>query len=194
MEPLSYNGDRWSNASADVIEIQSYDPQWPLRFSEEAARLRSVLPADLNVTLEHFGSTAVLGLAAKPILDIMLIAPDQAQWQSVIAPLEALGYLYWAENPRSDRMFFVKGMPPFGRKRSHHVHVRLPQDAERELCFRDYLRLHPKTAAQYAALKQELAARFPADREAYTQAKTPFIEAVLQQARTAREHGSSPHS
>lgn len=189
MEPLSYNGDRWNNASADVIEIQSYDPQWPLRFSEEAARLRSVLPADLNVTLEHFGSTAVPGLAAKPILDMMLIAPEQAQWQSVIAPLEFLGYLYWAENPRPDRMFFVKGMPPFGRKRSHHVHVRLPQDAERELGFRDYLRQHPETAAQYAVLKQELAARFHCDREAYTQAKTPFIEAVLQQARTARGHG-----
>jgi len=118
---------------------------------------------------------------------MMLIAPEQAQWQSVIAPLESLGYLYWAEKPRPDRMFFVKGMPPFGRKRSHHVHVRLPQDSERELGFRDYLRLHPTTAAQYAALKQELAARFPSDREAYTQAKTSFIEVVLQQARTTRD-------
>lgn len=188
MELLTHNGDHWSNADDDGIEIQPYDPQWPLRFSEEAARLRWVLPAALKVTLEHFGSTAVPGLAAKPILDIMLIAPEQAQWQSVIAPLESLGYLYWAENPRSDRMFFVKGMPPFGLKRSHHVHVRLPQDTERELGFRDYLRQHPEIATQYAALKQELAARFPTDREAYTQAKSSFIETVLRQARTAEEH------
>lgn len=188
MDALTHNGEQWSNAATDVVKILPYNPQWPVLFVEEAARLRSVLPPGLDVTIEHFGSTAVPGLAAKPVIDIMLIVPVQSQWQSLIEPLKSLNYVYWADNPRPERMFFVKGMPPLGEQRSHHVHVRLPQDTVRELCFRDYLRQHPQQAAQYAGLKQELAARFRQDREAYTAAKTSFVETVLWQARAVRDH------
>lgn len=188
MDELTHNGEQLSNTAADVVKILPYNPQWPVLFAEEATRLRSVLPPGLDVTIEHFGSTAVPVLAAKPVIDIMLIVPGQSRWQSLIEPLKSLNYVYWADNPRPDRMFFVKGMPPLGQQRSHHVHVRLPQDAERELRFRDYLRHHPQQAAQYAALKQELAARFSQDREAYTAAKASFVETVLWQARDVKDH------
>ena len=82
-----------------------------------------------------------------------------------------------------DQMFFVKGMPPFGSRRTHHVHVRLPDDAARELAFRDLLRAHPALAREYEQLKERLAARYPTDRDAYTAGKTAFItEALAQRA------------
>jgi len=133
--------------------------------------------------IEHFGSTAIPALAAKPIIDIMLIVPEVSLWPQLIAPMESLGYVYWAENPRRDRMFFVKGMPPFGTGRTHHVHVRAPDDSESELLFRDYLRGHPEEAVRYAGLKRDLAARFPADRDAYGNAKAEFVVGIAAKAR-----------
>ena len=92
---------------------------------------------------------------------MMRAARDTASWPKLVDPVNSLGYVYWAENPRKDRMFFVKGMPPYGRQRTHHLHVRVPADAEAELSFRDKLREDPQLAKRYAALKEELAARFP---------------------------------
>ena len=63
------------------------------------------------------------GLAAKPIIDIVLEVPDRAAWPSLIEPLQRLAYVHWAENPDTTKMFFVKGMPPFGTGRTHHVHA-----------------------------------------------------------------------
>ncbi len=103
--------------------------------------------------MEHFGSTAVPQLSAKPIIDIFIILDDLPIWPTLIQPLANLGYVYWAENPRSDRMFFVKGMPPHGRRRTHHVHVRKAGDAMAELQFRDWLREHPDDASRYEKLK-----------------------------------------
>ena len=122
-------------------------------------------------------------LAAKPIIDIMIIAPQVSQWPQLIQPIESLGYLHWAENPRQDRMFFVKGMPPLGTGRTHHVHVRSPNDSENELLFRDYLRSQPDEALRYGALKHALAARFPTDRDAYGDAKAQFVAGVIAKAR-----------
>jgi GrpB-like predicted nucleotidyltransferase (UPF0157 family) len=78
-------------------------------------------------------------------------------------------------------MFFVKGMPPFGTRRTHHVHVRLPRDAEAELAFRDLLRADPALVRRYALLKENLAARFPMDRDAYTEGKSAFVANALGQ-------------
>jgi GrpB-like predicted nucleotidyltransferase (UPF0157 family) len=129
--------------------------------------------------VEHFGSTAVPGLRAKPIIDILLVHPQPALWPALIEPLRKLGYVYWAENPRHDRMFFVKGMPPFGSRRTHHVHVRVPEDAAAELRFRDLLRADHALAHSYEGLKEALATRHSADREAYTEGKTAFVAAAL---------------
>jgi GrpB-like predicted nucleotidyltransferase (UPF0157 family) len=141
--------------------------------------LIGVLPRIAGLSLKHFGSTAIAHLRAKPIVDILLIHPQPGLWPDLIAPIASLGYVFWADNPRKDRMFFVKGMPPFGTRRTHHVHVRVPSDAEDELRFRDALRGDPMLARRYAELKDALAVRYPYDREAYTDAKADFITEVL---------------
>ena len=181
----------------DEVKIADYDPAWPAKFAEEAARLRVALGDDLVVTVEHFGSTAVPGLTAKPIIDLLVAVrslPDMRQ--RGIPALEALGYAYWSEDPAPDRMFFVKGLPPNG-PRTHHVHIVEPgvsQDlrlgefsfADR-LLFRDVLRADSEEAQRYEALKRKLAAQFPNDREAYTNGKTDYIYGVMQKARTRAE-------
>jgi GrpB-like predicted nucleotidyltransferase (UPF0157 family) len=111
----------------DEIEIIEYDPRWPALFAEEAALLRAALDPDLVVGLEHFGSTAIPGLAAKPIIDILVAVRSLAEARrSAIEPLQRLGYVFWTENPKADRMFFVKGMSPFGERWTHHVHFTEP--------------------------------------------------------------------
>lgn len=111
----------------DDVEIVNYDPRWPVLFDEEAKRLRAVLDPSLIVGLEHFGSTAVPDLSAKPIIDILIAVQSLADAQATfVEALRNLDYVYWADNPKKDRMFFVKGMPPFGSRRSHHVHVTEP--------------------------------------------------------------------
>lgn len=179
MTRITHDGRRWSNADADVIELVAYDPSWPQRFVGEAAALRAVLPADLSVAIEHFGSTAIPGLAAKPTIDIMLVVADRGRWSELVEPVQSLGYVYWAENPAPHHMFFVKGMPPFGTGRTHHVHVHRPEEARALLAFRDYLITHPEEAARYAALKRELVERFRTDRDAYTKAKAEFVGEIL---------------
>jgi GrpB-like predicted nucleotidyltransferase (UPF0157 family) len=172
---------RWSNADEDPIELRPYDPRWPDAFSEEAAALRAAIGGGLDLAIHHVGSTAIPGLSAKPIIDIIVVA-DRDRWPALIAPIEALGYAYWAGNPDPDRMFFVKGMPPFGAGRTHHVHVRPAEALERHLRFRDFLIAHPDDAGRYERLKRELAERFRCDRDAYTEAKTTFVEEILAKA------------
>jgi len=168
----------------DEVVIVEYNPQWQTLFAEEAARIREVVGNDI-LAIEHIGSTAVPGLAAKPIIDLMVGVRSLVDGQRAISPLAALGYVYWAEDPRLDRMFLVKGMPPYGTQRTHHVHiVEAYGEFWERLLFRDYLRTHPDEAQRYAALKRKLAGRFCNDRERYTEGKSEYIEAVMQKART----------
>jgi GrpB-like predicted nucleotidyltransferase (UPF0157 family) len=178
--PVTHNGQQWSNAAEDTIELVEPDPSWPDQFVTEFRAIEKVL-RPLEPRIEHFGSTAIPKLPAKPIIDIFVIIGDVSVWPHLVAPLSSLGYIYWAENPRTDRMFFVKGMPPFGRRRSHHVHVRTPADTKAELDFRDWLRGHPTDAVRYAKVKRELVERFKADREAYTRAKGELIQQIVMQ-------------
>ncbi|CAN5169554.1 hypothetical protein BH10PSE11_BH10PSE11_32460 [soil metagenome] len=168
----------------DEVEIVSYDPRWPSLFEEEAKQLRATLDPTLIVGLEHFGSTAVPGLSAKPIIDILIAVRSLADARAgFVESLQNLDYVYWAENPKTDRMFFVKGMPPFGSKRSHHVHVtELHGEMWQRLAFRDYLRTHPEEAGIYERLKRRLANEHRGDREAYTDAKAAYIESVMRTA------------
>lgn len=168
----------------DEVEIVDYDPRWPLSFDEEAKRLRAVLDPSLIVGLEHFGSTAIPGLSAKPIIDILIAVRSLAAAQATfVEALRKLDYVYWADNPKKDRMFFVKGMPPFGSKRSHHVHVTEPRgEMWQRLAFRDYLRAHREEAETYERLKKRLAAEHQTDREAYTDAKSAYVASVMRKA------------
>jgi len=168
----------------DEVEIADYDPRWPLLFDEEAKRLRAVLDPSLIVGLEHFGSTAIPGLSAKTIIDILIAVRSLAAAQEpFVEVLRELDYVYWAGNPKKNRMFFVKGMPPFGSKRSHHIHVTEPHgEMWQRLTFRDYLRAHPQEAQTYERLKRRLAAEHQTDREAYTDAKSAYVESVMRKA------------
>jgi GrpB-like predicted nucleotidyltransferase (UPF0157 family) len=165
----------------EEVEIVDYDPRWPVLFDEEAMRLRAALDPSLIVGLEHFGSTAIPGLSAKPIIDILIAVRSLAAAQASF--VGALREVYWADNPKKDRMFFVKGMPPFGSRRSHHVHVTETHgEMWQRLAFRDYLRAHPEEAETYERLKRRLAAEHQTDREAYTDAKSAYVESVMRKA------------
>jgi GrpB-like predicted nucleotidyltransferase (UPF0157 family) len=188
LRPPTFDGRRWSNAGEDRIEIVEARADWPRRYAEEV----EVIGAEFRrrgiegVVFEHIGSTAVAGLPAKPVIDILALAPPALDWQALVEPLEALGYRYWRENPAKQRMFFVKGMPPYGSGRSHHLHLMPQEEAAQRLGFRDWLRQHPDDAHAYATLKRRLADNHYSDREAYTRGKDAFIAAILQLASQGR--------
>lgn len=168
----------------DEIIIVDYDPGWPEKYEQEAARLRAALDPSLIIRIEHIGSTSIPNLPAKPIIDLLVgvTSLDRAR-QEAIPALEALGYAFWFDNPDKDHLFFVKGLPP-NSPRSHHVHiVEMNNDHWDSVVFRDYLRAHPAEAARYAALKRDLAVRYRADREAYTEAKGDFVREIMEKAR-----------
>jgi GrpB-like predicted nucleotidyltransferase (UPF0157 family) len=168
----------------DEITIVEYNPSWIESFDRESAMIRAVLERDIITRIEHFGSTAVPGLAAKPIVDLLIGVRSLAEAKQIaISPLEQLGYAYWLENPDSQRMFFVKGLPP-NSPRTHHLHMVEPDSVLWDrLIFRDYLCQHPDEAANYTRLKYDLAQCYARDRELYTAGKTDYIESVIQKAR-----------
>jgi GrpB-like predicted nucleotidyltransferase (UPF0157 family) len=182
---VTHSGEAWSNAADDRIDLVAADSAWAKHYEAEAAALRAAVRPVSGLRMEHFGSTSVPGVRAKPIIDILLIHPQPALWPDLVGALASLGYVCWAENPRKDRMFFVKGMPPFGARRTHHVHVRLPSDAVAELSFRDLLRMDQAIAREYERLKEALAERHPNDRDAYTDGKAGFVAKALIALRAA---------
>ncbi|SDI05115.1 GrpB family protein [Pseudomonas panipatensis] len=186
----SFDGQRWSNAEADRVELADADPRWPQRFREESHRIAEALQLP-GLVIEHIGSTAVPGLKSKPIIDILLLPPPACDWPRLIAPLEALDYQYWRDNPAPQRMFFVKGMPPKGQGRTHHIHVMPRADAERYLVFRNWLRSHPECAADYQHCKESLAALHPTDREAYTRGKSAIVAHILGKAMSQPQSGQT---
>jgi GrpB-like predicted nucleotidyltransferase (UPF0157 family) len=159
--------------------------------SRPFGHLRSCIPAELIRRIEHFGSTAVPGLAAKAIIDVLVEVRSLRAARNEIAPLlQAQGYDYFW------RPSFGDDVPPwyafFIRRnqrgiRTHHIHMvtrrRAFQEHWERLIFRDYLIAHPQTAREYERLKTELAAAHPNDRIAYTKGKTAFIQKVTAQAK-----------
>lgn len=158
------------------IEIVDYDKRWPADFE----RLRRRLAAGLGsvvLRIEHVGSTAVPGLAAKPTLDVdVVVAADDVQ--AAIERLGAIGFEHQGDLGVPGREA-LKG--PEGGDACHvYVCVEDGEPLRAHLTFRDQLRAHPETAAEYAALKRDVAARFGTDRDAYTRAKSEFIQRVLE--------------
>jgi GrpB-like predicted nucleotidyltransferase (UPF0157 family) len=162
------------------IELLPYSPLWPRLFAREAQRILEACPAVI-VAVEHIGSTAVPGLPAKPILDLMPGLAVHADGLRAIVPLQQLGYEYRGENGIPGRYYF-----DLCREQRVVVHAHTYEigtwNWRRHLLFRDYLRAHPAVAAEYAALKQELALRYRNDRVAYTEAKGAFINEVVARA------------
>ena len=160
------------------VEIAPYDAAWPSLFAQERALLEAVLGPWLAGPIEHVGSTAVTGLPAKPVIDIMAGVESLAAAGPAIAAAATLGYLYFPYRP--DVMhWFCKPSPAY---RTHHLHL-VPAGSRlwvERLAFRDCLRREAATASEYAALKMTLAKQYEFDREAYTGAKGPFIQRILE--------------
>ena len=169
---------------SDDIQISDYDPAWPALFDAEKRSLEKILPSDQILAIEHFGSTAIPNLPAKPIIDILVAVLDVKTARQTLVPLlTGLDYVFWADNPKTDRLFFVKGMPPYGERRTHHLHVcERPSEQWDRLLFRDYLKSHPDAARDYAELKFKLAREHQHDREAYTDAKGTFVDDIMARA------------
>ena len=174
---------RWNNRAEDVIAIEPYDPRWVEQFASEQQAIRKRMDASIPLVIEHFGSTAVPGLPAKPIIDILIGASSQ-HWTAIIETLKGMNYIHWENNPNPDREFLVKGMPPFGVRRTHHVHIgEIDGPLWEGLLFRDYLREHIEDRKAYADLKERLAGEFPDDREAYTSGKAILVAEIMNRAR-----------
>lgn len=165
------------------IHILPYDPTWPLLFEHEKVRLLEAVGAYL-CCIEHIGSTAVPGLAAKPVIDIMIGVHSLNDAPFFIPPLEALGYEYIARHEAllPERRYLHRIV---NHQHTHHLHMVEPGSRffEVQLLFRDYLRTHPADARRYAELKYALAEKFRNDREAYTDGKTALVEEILQKAK-----------
>ena len=163
------------------IHIADYSPTWPELFATEKAQLAPLLPE--GTLIEHIGSTAVPGLAAKPIIDIMIGLPGFALADALVPGIETLGYQYVStfESEMPYRRYFRKPhVQHTDAARTHHLHmVEIGTDFwHRHLAFRDHLRANPERAAQYAALKRDLAGREWQDMNDYADAKTDFIRAI----------------
>lgn len=162
------------------IEIVTADAAWPARFEAERQVLMEALGPWLAGPIEHIGSTAVAGLAAKPVIDIMAGIATLEASRPAIEAASRVGYCYYPYRPDIEHWF----CKPSAAFRTHHLHL-LPfgsADWRGTIAFRDYLRGHPVDAAEYAALKVQLAQQYRHDREAYTQAKSAFITRLTQRA------------
>lgn len=169
----------------DSIQLIPYDENWPKIAALEINKLYEILPEKHVIDIQHVGSTAIPGMLAKPIIDIQVAVDVLVNIkEEAIAVLEAEHYAYWKDNPDSTRMFFAKGMPPFGERRTHHVHIVEPTSKhwQGKIIFRDYLIAYPEAAKEYEDLKKNLAKLHTYDREQYTGAKTEFIVSILQKA------------
>ncbi len=166
------------------VEVRPYDPRWPALYEKEATFLRAQFGPDVLVRTAHFGSTAVPGLAAKPVIDVLVeVTSFETAKREMIPQLEAQGYLYfWRSDSPPGHIMLIKGYDVPGAQKYHLHAAPAGHPLWERLLFRDYMRAHPETAARYQALKQRLAEQHRNDREAYTRGKAEFVIAVTRQA------------
>ena len=171
-----------------AILLREYDPAWPRLFAEEKARVLAAIGEYIS-TIEHIGSTAVPGLGARPIIDLLVGVAHFSAAERCVEPLRRLGYGFLGEAGIPQRYFFRKPDTSSWIDRTHTIHLVQEGSPEwkRMLLFRDYLRAHPEEADAYFALKQAQAARLDENNLAYPEAKSEFVTGVL--AKAALEPG-----
>ena len=175
--------EKIQRVTAEVVELAPYNPLWQVRFQQEKEHLQKCLPLDLLSKIEHFGSTSIPEMPAKPIVDMVIEITDEKRAKKLVPEiLEPQGYdCFW-------RPLGNENVPPYFTwcikrnslgERTHHLHFVVAGFKDSELLFRDILRSDPELARQYGALKQSLAETHHADRIKYTEAKGEFIRRVL---------------
>lgn len=161
------------------IVVVPYDPAWPLSFDAEKSRILDVIQPYV-VCVEHIGSTAVAGLAAKPVIDILIGVRSLADAPFFLPPLTSLGYDYIQKHEEvfPERRYLHRLVDG---QHTHHLHMVEPDSNffKVQVAFRDYLRVHPQARDDYADLKFTLARQYRDDREGYTNAKSDFISSIL---------------
>lgn len=172
---------------SDPVIIENYDPEWQQQFALLRSRIAPVL-GTLAAAVEHVGSTAVPGLAAKPIIDIDVLLHSADNLPEAIQRLGTLGYEHQGDLGIPGREAF---RPPIANP-PHHLYVHGPDSREytRHINFRNQLRANPEQARAYERLKRRLALEYRNDREAYNQAKTEFVETILRRAGKRTEHSA----
>lgn len=175
------------DVEAPAVVIVDYDPAWPERFDQEAHRIRSAL-GEAALGIEHIGSTSVPGLAAKPIVDILVVVEDSSDEPSYVPALETAGYNLRVREPD----FYEHRMLRTPDK-DVHVHVFPPDspEIERYLLLRDHLRHNAEERELYARTKRDLARRDWASMQHYAEAKTDVVEGIIARAAARRAAGDS---
>ncbi|EIV92197.1 GrpB family protein [Frankia sp. QA3] len=162
-----------------LVELAAHDPAWAGRFAEQRDRLTDILGDLLAAAVEHIGSTAVVDLPAKPVVDLLAPVHDLDAARGAVPALAADGWLYWPQDPAGRyRLWFLR---PHPAARTHHLHVIAYDDPQARalLAFRDALRADADLRGRYAQLKRRLAAAHRDNRNAYTNAKGVFIDEAL---------------
>lgn len=179
------------------VKLVEHDPAWSQVFENEKDRILDVLGHDIALRIEHFGSTSVPGIKAKPYIDILLEIPSALLFsEDVIGKLTALGYVYFKVPERdgiAEYMSFGKGYNLEGREEQiFHIHM-CPEENMmwQQIHFRDYLRSNQERAISYEALKVSLESKFRNDRGAYVLGKTAFINETLQLAKAQHDQGTA---
>lgn len=159
------------------IVVESYNPKWKTDFEKIKVEIENVI-SDLIVRIEHVGSTSVVGLFAKPIIDIDVVIKDYSVFDDLVERLNAIGYIYEGDLGIEGREAFKYENKP--NLQEHHLYV-CPENSielHRHITFRDYLRLNPDAVAEYGEIKSEVAKLYPNDIEKYLEYKSPCIQKI----------------
>ena len=158
------------------ITVTDYDPLWPQKYEEESLLIKGIL-ADNCIAIYHIGSTSVPGLAAKPIIDIMVAVKSLEKVDGTADEFIKTGYEYLGEFGIAGRRYLRKG----GDERTHQIHIFQAEDWNnigRHLAFRNYMRIHEKEREEYAAIKKALAQKYPYDIDGYCDGKDDFVREI----------------
>lgn len=158
------------------ITVTEYNPLWVKKYEEESLLIKDILVGNC-IAIYHIGSTSVKGLAAKPIIDIMVVVKNLEKVDDAAKDFSKIGYEYLGEFGMSGRRYLRKG----GDERTHQIHIFQADDWNnigRHLAFRDYMRTHEKERNEYAKIKIELAHRFPYDIDGYCDGKENFVRKI----------------
>lgn len=164
-----------------TVEVVPHDPQWQELFAIESRQVREALGANA-IAIHHIGSTAIPGIYAKPIIDLLVKVSNLAKVDNRNTSIESLGYIAMGEFGIPDRRYFRKDNQ--AGIRTHHIHIFVSnsEQVKRHLAFRDYIIAHPEDACRYSDLKRRLAKEYPTDIDGYMDGKDSFIKAIDKKA------------